>query len=74
MMATDVQINDFVRPAERDEYLQLVVGLHAQLKPESALEEVFFDAIVGATWRLRRCARIEARVTLALRSWFVRVR
>jgi hypothetical protein len=61
-MATDANINDFVRPEERDEYLQLVAGLRAQLRPEGALEEVFAEAIIGATWRLRRCSRIEARM------------
>jgi hypothetical protein len=61
-MATDSEIHDFVRPEERDEYFQLVAGLRAQLKPEGALEQVFAEAIVGATWRLRRCSRIEARM------------
>jgi hypothetical protein len=61
-MATDAQIRDFVRPEERDEYFQMVAGLRAQLKPEGALEEVFAEAIIGATWRLRRCAHIEARI------------
>ena len=54
--------DDFVRPEERDEYSQLVAGLRAQLRPEGALEEVFAEAIIGATWRLRRCAHIEARM------------
>jgi hypothetical protein len=61
-MPVDAQIHDFVRPEERDEYFQLVAGLRAQLNPEGALEEVFAEAIIGATWRLRRCARIEARM------------
>jgi hypothetical protein len=52
---------DFVRPEERDEYIQLVAGLCEQLKPEGPLEEVFVDAIIAATWRLRRCARVETR-------------
>jgi len=54
--------DDFVRPEERDEYSQLVAGLRAQLRPEGALEEVFAEAIIGATWRLRRCACIEVRM------------
>jgi hypothetical protein len=53
---------DFVRAEERDEYSQLVAGLRAQLNPEGALEEVFVAAIIGASWRLRRCARVEARM------------
>ena len=57
-----LKYNDFVRPEERDEYSQLVAGLRAQLKPEGALEEVFAEEIIGASWRLRRCARIEARM------------
>jgi hypothetical protein len=61
-MATHAQINDFVRSEERDEYSQLVAGLRAQLRPEGALEEVFAEAIIGATWRLRRCSRIAARM------------
>jgi hypothetical protein len=61
-MPIDPEIPDFVRPEQRDEYLQLVAGLRAQLKPEGALQEVFAAAIVGASWRLRRCARIEARM------------
>jgi SEC-C motif-containing protein len=66
MMAAEVQILDFVRPEERDEYLQLVVGLRAQLRPVGALEEVFAEAIVGATWRLRRCSMLEARMAETL--------
>src|SRR5690242_18418755 len=62
MTAEEVQILDFVRPEERDEYLEMVVGLHAQLRPDGALELVFVDAIVGATWRLHRCSMIEARM------------
>jgi len=61
-MATQSEIHDFVRSEERDEYFQLVAGLRAQLKPEGALEEVFAEAIIGATWRLRRCSRVEARM------------
>lgn len=68
-MATDIQIelstltlHDFVRPEERDEYSQLVAGLRAQLNPEGALEEVFAAAIISASWRLRRCSLVEARM------------
>jgi hypothetical protein len=56
-------IHDFVRPAERDEYSQLVSALRAQLNPNGALEEAFASAIVGAVWRLRRCSLLEARMS-----------
>jgi hypothetical protein len=55
-------INDFVRPEEREEYSQLVAGLRAQLNPNGTLEEIFVAAIIGATWRLRRCSLIETRM------------
>jgi hypothetical protein len=55
-------LHDFVRPEEHDEYSALVAGLRVQLKPEGALEEAFAVAIIGATWRLRRCSLIEARM------------
>jgi hypothetical protein len=55
-------LHDFVRPDEHDEYSELVAGLRAQLQPEGALEEAFAVAIIGATWRLRRCSLIEARM------------
>jgi hypothetical protein len=56
-------IHDFVRPAERDEYSQLVSALSAQLNPNGALEDAFAAAIVGAVWRLRRCSLLEARMS-----------
>jgi hypothetical protein len=55
-------LHDFVRPAEHDEYSQLVSGLRAQLNPNGALEDVFAAAIIGAVWRLRRCSLLEARM------------
>jgi hypothetical protein len=55
-------LHDFVRPAECDEYSQLGEGLRAQLNPEGALEDAFAAAIIGAAWRLRRCALLEARM------------
>jgi hypothetical protein len=55
-------LGDFVRPKERDEYFQLVAALRARLKPQSALEEVFAAEIIGATWRLHRCALVEGRM------------
>jgi hypothetical protein len=55
-------LHDFVRPEEYDEYSALVAGLREQLNPEGALEEAFAVAIIGATWRLRRCSLIEARM------------
>jgi hypothetical protein len=53
---------DFVRPSEREEYDALSAALRADLNPEGALEETFAAAIIGASWRLRRCATIEARM------------
>jgi len=55
-------LNDFVRPAEHDEYSQLVSGLRAELNPNGALEDAFAAAIIGAVWRLRRCSLLEARM------------
>jgi hypothetical protein len=56
---------DFVLPNENEEYAALSSALRAELNPQGTLEETFATAILGATWRLRRCAAVEARMALA---------
>jgi hypothetical protein len=55
-------IRDFVRPEEEDQFEQLGAKLSSELNPVGVLEETYVAAIVGATWRLRRCSLIEASI------------
>jgi hypothetical protein len=56
---------DFVRPDEREEYTAHCAAMRDELNPAGPLEETFAEAIIGAAWRLRRCAAIEARMAAA---------
>ncbi|MCC6367018.1 MAG: hypothetical protein IT165_26155 [Bryobacterales bacterium] len=51
-----------VRPEEREEYLQLIEGLHNDIRPDGPLEAMFFDQLVLAAWNLRRAAVLEAQL------------
>jgi hypothetical protein len=53
---------DFIRPNEHEQYAAHCAALHAELNPDGALENTFAEAIIGATWRLRRCAAVESRM------------
>ena len=56
-------MRDFVRPEEKTEYEQICHGLQADLNATGALEETYAMAIIGATWRLRRCSRVESEMS-----------
>lgn len=56
-------MRDFVRPEEKTEYEQICQGLQADLNATGALEETYAMAIIGATWRLRRCSRVESEMS-----------
>ncbi len=49
----------FIRPGEEEEYAQTLRSLIAELAPQGIIEETFAAEIVGATWRLRRCRKVE---------------
>lgn len=53
---------DFIRPGEQADYQTLEAGLHADLAPAGALEEIFFLEILRASWRLRRCGLVETHL------------
>ena len=49
----------FIRKGEEEEYAQTLTSLIAELAPLGIVEETFAAEIVGATWRLRRCRKVE---------------
>ncbi len=51
---------DDVPESSRDAYLQLRDNLLAELQPASQLEQILVREIISASWRLERCAQIEA--------------
>ena len=53
-----------VPPGHEEEFDHLAASLQEDLRPETALETVFFHQIVAATWRLLRCDRVEAELAL----------
>jgi hypothetical protein len=55
-------MRDFVRPEENAEYDQLCNAFWRDLNPQDALEQTFVTAIVGATWRMRRCSLVESEL------------
>lgn len=59
-------VRDFIRPGEFDEYTELTESLHADLAPVGALEATLSEEIRCATWRLRRCRKVEANLAIGL--------
>jgi hypothetical protein len=53
---------DLVRPEEESEYLELRAALESDLRPATAMERTHAMEILHATWRLRRCALVEANL------------
>jgi hypothetical protein len=53
---------DLVRPEEESEYLELRDSLESDLRPATAMECTHALEILHATWRLRRCAQVEANL------------
>ena len=51
---------NFVLPQDEAEYSKLTGQLWDRLNPQDALEGVYAIEILRATWRLRRCANVEA--------------
>jgi hypothetical protein len=52
--------NNCVQPHETEEYETLVIALWNDMRPQSPLQELFATEVARATWRLRRCAEVEA--------------
>ena len=57
--------NDYVRPGEEDEYARLRDAFSSDFNPEGAAEETLATLIVSASWRIRRCALVEAGLSPA---------
>ncbi len=53
----------FIRAGEQGEYNELGAELRNRFAPADVFEELLVDEIHRATWRLRRCARIEAELS-----------
>ena len=53
---------DLVRPEEQAEYDELRDSLESDLRPATAMERTHAMEILHATWRLRRCALVEANL------------
>jgi hypothetical protein len=51
---------DLVRPEDQSEYDELRAGLEAELCPATTMERTHAMEILHASWRLRRCAVVEA--------------
>ena len=52
--------NEYVRPGEEDEYARFCLAFRRDLNPEGAAEETLATLMVSASWRIRRCALVEA--------------
>jgi hypothetical protein len=52
--------NEYVRPGEEDEYTRFSDAFRLDLNPEGAAEETLATLMVSASWRIRRCALVEA--------------
>ena len=52
--------NEYVRPGEEDEYARFCDAFRRDLNPEGAAEETLATLMVSASWRIRRCALVEA--------------
>ena len=53
---------DFIRPSEQETYAELQLQLNCDLAPVGVLETTLVDEIRRATWKLRRCAQVEANL------------
>jgi uncharacterized protein YecA (UPF0149 family) len=49
-----------VQPHETEEYEALTSALWSDMRPQGPLQEMFATEIIRASWRLRRCAEVEA--------------
>jgi len=52
--------NDYVPPGEEDEYARFCDTFRRDLNPEGAAEETLATVMISASWRIRRCALVEA--------------
>ena len=52
--------NEYVRPGEEDEHARFCDAFRRDLNPEGAAEETLATLMVSASWRIRRCALVEA--------------
>jgi uncharacterized protein YecA (UPF0149 family) len=52
-----------VQPHETEEYEALCAALWSDMRPKSAIQEMFATEVVRAAWRLRRCTEVEAALS-----------
>jgi hypothetical protein len=53
---------DYVRPEEREIYLEFRQSMRTELDPVGHVEETLASEIVGASWRLRRCTAADEQL------------
>ncbi len=53
-------VANFVLPEEQHIFAEFESGFMAELAPDSSLEQTLAREIIHASWRLRRCANLEA--------------
>ncbi len=56
----------FIAPGDEKQYADTLYSLNSELSPQGILEETFAIEIMGATWRLHRCRKVEASFTAEL--------
>lgn len=64
---------DFIRPGEEKEYAEISEELLIELNPHGILEHTLFDEIRRATWRLRRCGKVESNLVVIMDSGLARI-
>jgi len=47
---------------DREEFDKLHGELHADIRPQGALQEILFEQVIAAAWNLRRIRRMEAQL------------
>ena len=51
-----------IRENEQTDFNRMAAGLRSDIAPAGALEELLTSEIITASWRLRRCAMVEAHL------------
>ena len=54
----------FIRPADREAFDQLQLGLIEELKPQGPLQQHYFDVILHAAWNVQRTIVLEAAIQI----------
>lgn len=54
---------------DHEEFDDLHVQLHADIRPQGALQQILFDQLVSAAWNLRRIRRMEEELTASAKTY-----